>query len=76
MSVSTILSLVLVLLKVANNFMSYVNEAKAEDAGRDKEIAKVSAAILQNTQAGKQILADVAKLTDDQVDSALKGLES
>jgi hypothetical protein len=68
-------SLILVVLKVVNNAMNYINFAKAEQAGRDAEIAKISGSILAKTQAGKAIMERVNALTDDDVDRELLGLE-
>jgi len=68
-------SLILAVLKVINSVMDYVNFAEAEQAGRDAEIAKVSASILAKTTRGKAIMEQVNALSMDDVDRELLGLE-
>lgn len=68
-------SLALALLQVVNAIMNYVNTSQAKQAGTDAEIAKVSAAILAKTAAGKAIMEKVNAMSDTQVDDGLRGLE-
>jgi len=71
----TIPEIVLLVLKIANAIMSEVHDSKAFQAGTDAEIAKVSAAILRKTQAGKAIMEKVDAMSDKDVDAGLRGLE-
>ncbi len=67
--------IVLLVLKIANAIMTEVHDQKSFQAGTDAEIAKVSAAILAKTQAGKAIMEKVNALSDKEVDAGLTGLE-
>lgn len=67
--------LILALLKTINLLMDRVNTDEAMKAGADAEIAKVSAAILAKTKAGKAIMEKVNALSDADVDTQLRGLE-
>ena len=67
--------IVLLVLKVANAIMGEAHDAKSFQAGTDAEIAKVSAAILRKTQAGKAIMEKVDAMSDKDVDTGLRGLE-
>lgn len=68
-------SIILAVLQAVNAVMDFVNTEKAQQAGTDAEIAKVSAAILAKTQAGKAIMEKVNALSNDDVDNQLIGLE-
>ena len=67
--------IVLLVLKVAYAIMGAVNDQKQFQAGTDAEIAKISAAILRKTQAGKAIMEKVDAMSDADVDAQLTGLE-
>lgn len=69
------ISLILTILKVVNNLMDYVNREKLMKAGADAEIAKVSAAILKKTEAGKKIWEKIDAMDEDAIDRALRNLE-
>ena len=71
----TIAEIVLLVLKIADAIMKYVGDAKQFQAGTDAEIAKVSAAILRKTQAGKAIMEKVDAMSESDVDAGLRGLE-
>ena len=71
----TIADIVLLVLKIANAIMTEVGDQRQFKAGTDAEIAKVSAAILAKTQAGKAIMEKIDAMSDDDVDSGLIGLE-
>ena len=68
-------SIILAALKLINAIMGAVNREKWMQAGADAEIAKISAAILQKTVAGKKMMERVNALSDAEVDDALRGLE-
>lgn len=68
-------SIILAALQAINAIMSFVNTAKAEQAGVDAEIAKVSAAILAKTKAGKAIMEKVNALSESDVNAGLIDLE-
>jgi hypothetical protein len=68
-------SIILAALKLINAIMGAVNREKWMQAGADAEIAKISAAILQKTEAGKAIMEKVNALSDKEVDDALRDLE-
>ena len=67
--------IVLLVLKIADAIMTQVGDAKQFQAGTDAEIAKVSAAILRKTQAGKAIMEKVDAMSDKEVDDGLTALE-
>jgi hypothetical protein len=67
--------IVLLILKIADAIMNQVGNQKQFQAGADAEIAKISAAILAKTQAGKAIMEKVNALSDADVDAQLRGLE-
>jgi hypothetical protein len=71
----TWVSLLITLLKLANNIMSYIEREKLMKAGADAEIAKISAAILKKTKTGKEIWEKVDAMGSDEVDAALRSLE-
>ncbi len=68
-------SIILTALKIINQIMGAVNEDKWMQAGADAEIAKISAAILQRTAAGKKMMEKVNAMSDADVDAGLRGLE-
>lgn len=63
--------IVLLFLKLANAIMGEVNDARQFKAGTDAEIAKVSAAILQKTVAGKAMMEKVHAMSDADIDHEL-----
>jgi len=65
----------LLVLKIADAIMGQINNQKQFQAGTDAEIAKVSAAILAKTMAGKAIMEKINALSDSDVDAQLRGLE-
>jgi len=67
--------IVLLFLKLANAIMGSVNQDKWMRAGADAEIAKISAAILAKTTAGKAIMEKVNAMSEAEVDAGLRGLE-
>ncbi|MET4315883.1 hypothetical protein [Bradyrhizobium sp. RT4b] len=67
--------IVLLVLKIANAIMGEVGNQRQFQAGADAEIAKISAAILAKTQAGKAMLEKVNAMSDADVDAELRGLE-
>jgi hypothetical protein len=68
-------SIILAALKLINAIMGAVNREKWMQAGADAEIAKISAAILQKTTAGKAMMEKVNAMSDAEVDDGLRGLE-
>lgn len=69
------LSLALSLLKLVNMIMGYMRERELISKGYDKAIAEVTQSILVKTEAGKKIMERVNALTDEEVDTGLRGLE-
>ena len=67
--------IILAALKLINAIMGEVNREKWMQAGADAEIAKISAAILAKTVAGKKMMEKVNQMTDAEVDIALHELE-
>jgi hypothetical protein len=67
--------IILAALKLINVIMGAVNQDTWMQAGRDAEIAKVSADILAKTQAGKAIMEKVNAMPDSDVDAGLRDLE-
>lgn len=68
-------SVILYALKILNGIMGAVNREKWMQAGADAEIAKLSLAILNRTEAGKKIMEKVNGMTDAEVDTGLLDLE-
>jgi len=71
----TVPEIVLLVLKIANAILTEVHDTTAYQAGTDAEIAKVSAAIMRKTQAGKAIMEKVDAMDDKGVDAGLRDLE-
>ena len=67
--------IILAALKLINAIMGEVNREKWMQAGADAEIAKISAAILQKTVAGKKMMEKVNAMSAADVDAALIELE-
>ncbi len=67
--------IVLLALKIVNAIMGEIGNQRQFKAGADAEIAKISAAILAKTAAGKAMMEKVNALSDDDVDAQLLGLE-
>jgi hypothetical protein len=67
--------IVLLILKIVNAIMGEIGDERQFKAGADAEIAKISAAILRKTTAGKAIMEQVDAMSDAEVDAALRGLE-
>ena len=67
--------LILAALKIVYAIMGAVQQDKWMQAGEDAEIAKISAAILQRTAAGKKMMEKVNAMSDADVDAGLRGLE-
>ncbi len=71
----TYAGLALAILKFVNNLMSFVDREQMIKAGTDAEIAKVSAAVFQKTQAGKAIMEKINAMDDKAVNAGLSELE-
>lgn len=71
----TLAQIVLLVLQIVQSIMRQIDSATLMKAGKDAEIAKVSASILGMTQAGKAILERVNAMSEGEVDTGLKGLE-
>ena len=69
------LGLALAVLKLVNFIMGFVNREQLMEAGRQEEIAKISAEIMKKTAAGKAIMEKVNAMSSADVDAALIGLE-
>lgn len=67
--------IILLILKIADAIMGRVNQDQWIEAGSDAEIAKISAAILLKTAAGKAMMEKVNAMSDTDVDAGLRGLE-
>jgi hypothetical protein len=67
--------IILLILKIADAIMGRVNQDEWIKAGADAEIAKISAAILAKTAAGKKMMEKVNALSEPEVDAGLRGLE-
>ena len=65
----------LLVLKIADAILGQINNQKQFQAGTDAEIAKVSAAILAKTMAGKAIMEKVDSMNEADVDAELRKLE-
>lgn len=67
--------IILLLLKVVNAIMGEAHDQRQFQAGADAEIAKISAAIMRKTAAGKAIMEKVDAMSDKEVDDGLRDLE-
>ena len=67
--------IVLLLLQGALALVEFLKRKDAMDAGFDKAVAKAAAAILVKTNVAKETLAAVTRMSEEQVDQALKELE-
>jgi len=70
-----VLGLALAALKFVNFIMGFINREQLMEAGRQEEIAKVSAEIMRKTAAGKAMWEKVNAMSPADVDAALIGLE-
>lgn len=64
----------LALLKLANIILGDMRDARQFKAGQDAEIAKISAAILKKTAAGKKIMEQIDAMSEADVDRELGDL--
>lgn len=67
-------SIALLLLQIANKIVSYLQEQKLMDAGKDAEIARVSAAILAKTEFAKKTREKVGDMLGTDLDVLLDQL--
>jgi hypothetical protein len=67
--------IILLVLRIVDAVMGRVNQDQWIKAGADAEIAKISAAILRKTAAGKAIMEKIDAMSDADVDRELTGLE-
>lgn len=67
-------SIALLLLQIANKIVSYLQEQKLMDAGKDAEIARVSAAILAKTEFAKQTRERILDMSRPDLDVLLDQL--
>lgn len=65
----------ILILKIADAIINALNQDKLTKAGSDAEIAKISAAILAKTEAGKVIFEKVRAMDETAVDVGLHDLE-
>ena len=68
------LGLALAVLKLVNFIMGFVNREQLMEAGRQEEIAKISAEIMRKTAAGKAMWEKVNALSEADVDKQLGDL--
>lgn len=57
-------SLIITLLKLATSLTSWLRERQALEAGRDKEIARASLAVLEATQYGTELRRRIETMED------------
>lgn len=67
-------NLALILLKLANSWITWARERELISAGQDKEIARESAEILSKSQFAKDTMTMVSGLDEKQTDDLLKQL--
>ena len=75
LTVSTWAQIALALLKLTNWIVSALDREQFIKQGYDSAVAKEAEEILKMTSAGKAILDKVNRMSDDEVDDALRGLE-
>lgn len=73
--VSTIASIVLILLKLADKFSDSVQARKYKDEGYEKAKAEYNAKMLKNNEYAQEIIKRVNNLSDSGVDDLLRELE-
>lgn len=62
-------SLIIALLKAATSLTSWLREKQALEAGRDKEIARASLAVLEATAYGNELRRRVAAMEDPEAEA-------
>lgn len=65
--------LVLLLLQVTRQVLSYMERSRLIQEGERKQIAREMARVAQAGALAKEIRSEVEKLSDDEVDAALRG---
>lgn len=75
LSVSTIVSILLTVLKLVGAGVAWLKERNLLDAGHDRAVAEGAMTVLSQTQTMKEIIQKNAGLSEAQVDLALKELE-
>lgn len=75
LSLSTIASIVLVLLKLADKFTDYLQAKKYRDEGYEKAVAEYNEAMLRKSNYAKAVQEHVNSLPDSVVDQQLRELE-
>jgi hypothetical protein len=73
--VITWLEIILLVLKIIDWSLGRIEQGKWEQAGYDKAIAEISAAILKRTAAGRAMMEKVNAMSDKEVDDGLRDLE-
>jgi hypothetical protein len=68
-------SLAVALLKIVSTIIIWARQRELISEGSDKAIAAETQAILRQTQAGKLIMEKIDAMSNDDVDSGLRGLE-
>ena len=61
-------SLILALLKLATSLTSWLRQREALEAGRDKEIARASLAVLEATAAGNELRRRIEAMEDPEAE--------
>ena len=65
--------LVLLLLQVTRQVLAYMERSRLIQEGERKQIAREMARVAQAGALAKEIRSEVEKLSDDEVDAALRG---
>ena len=61
-------SLILALLKAATSLTQWLREKQALEAGRDKEIARASLAVLEATASGNELRRRIEAMDDPEAE--------
>jgi len=67
--------IILIALQLINKWMDWAQERKLINQGRDEAIAEQLRELFRKTSHAKKVIADVEKMSNDEVDSALVALE-
>ena len=75
LSVSTIVSILLTVLKLVGTGISWLKEKQLLDAGSDRALAEASTKLLMQMQSARETMQKASGMNETQVDAALKDLE-
>lgn len=73
---STYIQIALLLLQVANSFVTWIRNKQTLDAGEDRAVAKAALIILERTETGKRLMEKIDAMPDRDLDRLIDDLGS